>query len=90
VSETAADLAVCLAAISSYNEKAIPANVVVFGEVGLTGEIRPVPYGEERLAEAEKHGFEKAIIPVANVPQNKLGIEVIGVEKLGQVLSILS
>ena len=90
VSETAADLAVCLAAISSYSEKAVPANVVVFGEVGLTGEIRPVPYGEERLAAAEKYGFEKAIIPIANVPQNKLGIEVFGVEKLGQVLSILS
>ncbi|MCH2670020.1 MAG: DNA repair protein RadA [Gammaproteobacteria bacterium] len=90
VLETAADLAVCLATLSSYNEKAIPANIVVFGEVGLTGEIRPVPYGEERLAEAKKYGFEKAIVPVANIPQNKIGMEIFGVEKLGEVLNILS
>lgn len=90
VVETAADLAVCLAVVSSYSEKPISTNVVVFGEIGLTGEVRPVPFGEERLAEAQKHGFNKAIIPMANVPKGKIGIEVCGVEKLSEALEALT
>ena len=61
--------------------------IVCFGEVGLAGEIRPVPYGEERLREAAKHGFARAIVPAANVPRRAMeGIEVIGVERLSDAL----
>ena len=60
VSETAADLAVILAALSSFRDKPLGERLIIFGEVGLAGEIRPVPGGEERLAEAAKHGFTRA------------------------------
>ncbi len=90
VSETAADLAVCLAVISSYREQVIPGNLVAFGEIGLTGEVRPVPFGEERLAEAAKHGFERAIVPAANRPRAAGPLEVIAVEQLGQALAVLT
>jgi DNA repair protein RadA/Sms len=64
--------------------------MVVFGEVGLSGEIRPVPSGQERLHEAVKHGFKKAIVPKANVPKNGIpGMEVIAVEKLSEALDAL-
>jgi DNA repair protein RadA/Sms len=86
VSETAADLAVSLACLSSFRERPIDPKLIVFGEVGLTGEIRPVPFGEERIAEAAKHGFKTAIVPMANTPRNTAEIAVIGVERLGQVL----
>jgi DNA repair protein RadA/Sms len=60
---------------------------VCFGELGLAGEIRPVPYGEERLREAAKHGFHKAIVAAANVPRRAPdGMEVIGVERLSEAL----
>jgi len=62
-------------------------SVVVFGEVGLTGEIRPVPFGEERLAEAEKHGFKRAIVPRANVPRRTLQMEVVPVDRLSDALA---
>ncbi|HEU5468266.1 MAG TPA: DNA repair protein RadA [Steroidobacteraceae bacterium] len=67
--ETAADLAVVAALLSSLNGRALPQDLVVFGELGLTGEIRPVPYGEERLREAAKHGFRRAVVPQANLPR---------------------
>ncbi|MGV1100187.1 DNA repair protein RadA [Thiovibrio sp. JS02] len=87
VSETSADLALLLAVLSSLRNKPLSAELVVFGEVGLAGEIRPVPSGQERLREAVKHGFKRAIIPLANVPKGGLkGIEIIGVAKLADAL----
>ena len=86
VGETAADLAVCLAVISSYRECAVPGDLAAFGEIGLTGEVRPVPFGEERLQEAAKHGFKQAVIPAANRPRGKCPLEVVPVERLDQAL----
>ena len=65
VSETAADLPVLLACLSSLRAALVPRDTVAFGEVGLAGEIRPVPFGEERLKEAAKHGFLRAVVPAA-------------------------
>ncbi len=90
VTETSADLAVILAIVSSFRDMAVSHDLVVFGEVGLAGEIRPVPGGQERLAEAAKHGFKRAIVPKANLPKNKIaGMEVIGVSKISQALEAL-
>ena len=90
VSETSADLAVLLAIVSSFKDFALPQDLVVFGEIGLAGEIRPVPGGQERLFEAVKHGFKRAIVPKANLPKRKIdGIEVIGVSKLTQALDAI-
>lgn len=69
VTETSADLALVMALLSSFRDRPLPKDVVVFGEVGLAGEIRPVPSGQERLNEAFKHGFKKAIVPAANMPK---------------------
>ncbi len=81
--ETAADLPALLAALSSYRDASIPEGAVVFGEVGLAGEIRPVPFGEERLIEAAKHGFRLAVVPAANVPRRApQGLEVRPVARL--------
>jgi DNA repair protein RadA/Sms len=91
VCETAADLAVLLAVVSSFRNRALPGELVVFGEVGLSGELRPVPNGQERLQEAGKHGFRRAIIPAANKPRQPLGtLEVTALERLAQVLEVLS
>ncbi len=85
--ETGADLAVLLAAYSSYKDQALDRNLAVFGEVGLTGEIRPVFNGVSRLKEAKEHGFTKAIIPSANMPKEKIpGVEVIAIDKLSQAI----
>jgi DNA repair protein RadA/Sms len=87
ISETAADLPAILATVSSARDVPLAARLVCFGEVGLAGEIRPVPYGEERLREAAKHGFARAIVPAANVPRRPMeGIEVIGAERLSDAL----
>ena len=87
VMETSADLALVLAIVSSFKDFALPQDLVVFGEIGLAGEIRPVPGGQERLFEAAKHGFKKAIVPKTNVPKNRIdGLEVIGVSKLSQAI----
>jgi len=87
VAETSADLALILAIVSSFRDKALPHDLVVFGEVGLSGEIRPVPSGQERLQEAAKHGFKRAIVPKANVPRGGVpGMEVIGVVKLAEAI----
>ncbi|PIE00515.1 MAG: DNA repair protein RadA [Thiothrix nivea] len=72
ISETAVDLPLLIAAFSSFRNRPLPNDVVIFGEVGLAGEIRPVPNGEERLREAAKHGFRRAIIPKANKPHQKI------------------
>jgi DNA repair protein RadA/Sms len=69
IAETGADLAIILAILSSYRDRPVNPRTLVFGEVGLSGEIRPVANGEERLREASKHGFENAIIPRANLPK---------------------
>ena len=69
LTETAADLAVVAALLSSLSGKPLAQDLAVFGELGLTGEIRPVPYGEDRLREAAKHGFRRAIVPLANAPR---------------------
>jgi DNA repair protein RadA/Sms len=89
VQETAADLPVLLAVLSSFRDRALPDKLVAFGEVGLSGEIRPVPNAEERLREAATHGFRHAIVPKANAPKkSRLGdLEIIGVERLGDALA---
>ena len=87
ISETAADLSVVLATVSSVTSQPLSAQLVAFGELGLSGEIRPVPFGEERLREAAKHGFRRAIVPRANVPKRPIpDLEVIGVTQLGAAL----
>lgn len=87
ISETAADLALLLAVLSSMRNHPLPHDVLVFGEVGLAGEIRPVQAGQERLREAEKHGFKKAIIPYANAPKHKLGdLEICSVQSLQEAV----
>jgi DNA repair protein RadA/Sms len=91
VSETAADLAVLLAVMSSYRDRPLPADLIVFGEVGLSGELRPVPNGQERLNEAAKHGFHRAIIPAANKPRQPLeGLEITTVSRLSQVIDAVA
>ncbi|MGB7215268.1 MAG: DNA repair protein RadA [Gammaproteobacteria bacterium] len=82
VTETASDLAIVLAVLSSFRERPLPERLAVFGEVGLTGEIRPVPFGEERVIEAEKHGFDRLLVPRANRLRREGRAEVIAVEKL--------
>jgi DNA repair protein RadA/Sms len=88
VLETAVDLPILLAVVSSFKNKSLLANSVVFGEVGLSGEIRPVQNGEARLREAVKHGFKRAIIPQANKPKGKLAqdFEIIPVQYLSEAL----
>lgn len=90
VSETSIDLALLLAMVSSFRDVVLPQDLVVFGEVGLSGEIRPVPSGQERINEAAKHGFKKAIVPKGNLPKHKIaGMEVIGVGKLIEALEAI-
>jgi len=87
VTETGADLAVLIAIMSSLRNKVIPEDLIVFGEVGLAGEIRPVPNGQERLNEAAKHGFKQAIIPKANAPREvPQGMTVYPVTRLDEAL----
>jgi DNA repair protein RadA/Sms len=91
IAETGADLPLLVAVVSSLNARPVAADLVVFGEVGLAGEIRPVAYGEERLQEAAKHGFKRAIVPTANRPRRTIeGLEVTAVENLGDALALLS
>jgi DNA repair protein RadA/Sms len=88
VTETAADLALLLAVLSSLRNRPLPQDLIVFGEVGLAGEIRPVPSGHERLREAVKHGFKRAIVPKANVPKGGVaGLEITAVQRLSEALS---
>ena len=88
VNETSADLALALSITSSINDKPLPVDLIVFGEIGLAGEIRPVPNGQERLKEAVKHGFRQAIIPQANRPAKAIpGLEIFPVEKLTDALA---
>ena len=90
VTETSADLTLLLSMVSSFRSIVMPRDLVVFGEVGLSGEIRPVPNGTERLVEAAKHGFTRAIVPKANVPKKApAGMTVVGVAKLTEALEAL-
>ncbi len=89
VLETGVDLAVLLAIVSSFRDRCLPRDLVVFGEVGLSGEIRPVTSGQERILEAAKHGFKRAIVPKANMPKQAIpGMEVVGVSKLSEALEL--
>ncbi len=90
IDEPAADLPVLLAIVSSLRNRALPAKLVAFGEVGLAGEVRPVQRGQERLKEAAKLGFTKAIVPKANRPKQPIeGLEVIGVERIGDAVAAI-
>lgn len=89
VVETAADLAVILAILSSLKNQVLPSDLIVFGEIGLAGEVRPVQSGQERLREAVKHGFKRAIIPKANAPKKAIdGMEVMAVEHVYEALRL--
>ena len=88
IGEPAADLAVLLAVVSSMRDKPLPRGLVVFGEVGLAGEVRPAPRGQERLREAAKLGFSMALIPKANAPKQAIeGLEVIAVDRVEHALA---
>lgn len=90
ISEPAADLAVLLAIMSSLRNRPLPAKLIVFGEVGLAGEIRPAPRGQERLKEAAKLGFTRALIPEANTPRTPIpGLEITPVKRLGEAVDKL-
>jgi DNA repair protein RadA/Sms len=88
VQETAVDLPVLLAVLSSLQDRPLAEKTIAFGEVGLSGEIRPVPNGEDRLREAATHGFKRAIVPKANAPKtgSVKGMEVIAVERLSEAI----
>ena len=88
ISEPASDLAVLLSVVSSLTNRALPTGLVVFGEVGLSGEIRPAPRGQDRLKEAAKLGFSKAVIPRANAPKSPIeGLEIIAVDRLSDAIA---
>ena len=91
IAEPAADLAILLAIVSSLRNRPLPDKLAVFGEVGLAGEVRPAPRGQERLREAAKLGFRTAIVPKANLPRRGMegieGMEVIGVERIEQAVT---
>jgi DNA repair protein RadA/Sms len=87
ISETSVDLPVLLAIVSSFRDRSVQDRMVCFGEVGLAGEVRPVRFGEERIAAAAKQGFTRAIVPHANVPRKvPNGMQVIGVKRLSDAL----
>jgi DNA repair protein RadA/Sms len=87
IDETAWDLPVVIALASSLADRTVPGSLVAFGEIGLTGEVRPVAYGEERLREAHKQGFQVAVVPRENAPRKALeGIEVIAVSRVSEAL----
>ena len=91
VLETSADLALILSVISSFRYSPLPKDLVVFGEVGLAGEIRPVANGQERLREAAKHGFSRSIVPAGNMPKKPIkGMTVVPVRKVTDALEALS
>ena len=90
IAEPAADLAVLLAIVSSLTNRPLPRELVVFGEVGLAGEIRPAPRGQERLKESAKLGFSVALVPKANAPKHDIpGMRVVAVERIEEALERL-
>lgn len=89
ITETASDLAVMIAAVSSFRNKPLGDGLIIFGEIGLGGEVRPVQRGQERIREAAKLGFKRALIPHANKPRKKTDdIEILPVKHLGEALDI--
>jgi len=87
IGETSSDLPVLIALTSSLKGQALPAQLVAFGEIGLTGEVRPVAYGDERLREAQAQGFRLAIVPQANAPRTEpAGLRVIAVTRIAEAL----
>lgn len=87
ITETAVDLPLVMAVLSSYRDRPLPLDLAVFGEVGLSGEVRPVPNGPDRLREAAKHGVRRAIVPVGNVPKEGVeGLEITAVKTLAEAL----
>ncbi|MBK1656270.1 DNA repair protein RadA [Allochromatium vinosum] len=87
IAETAADLPVLLAVLSSYRDRPLPLDLAAFGEIGLSGEVRPVPNGPDRLREAVKHGIRRAIVPKGNAPKEGVeGLEITVVRTLGEAL----
>ena len=90
ITETAADLAIVTAMMSSLTDRPAGRDLVVFGEIGLAGEVRPVQRGQDRIREAAKLGFKRVLIPAANRPKNvDVGIEVIAVKRVAEALEIL-
>ena len=89
VTETGADTALLLAALSSFRNRPLPTDLITFGEIGLAGEIRPVPNGQERLREAAKHGFRHAIVPKANMPKKNEAIEGLSIKPVQRVSELM-
>ncbi len=90
ITETAVDLPVLLAILSSFRDRPLPKGLAAFGEVGLAGEIRPVPSGADRVQEAAKHGFSRILLPAGNRPRKPVqGIEVIPVQRLAEALGVI-
>jgi DNA repair protein RadA/Sms len=89
VADTGSDLALIAAVVSSLRDRVFDRDTVIFGEVGLAGEIRPVQSGQERLKEAVKHGFKRAIVPHANAPKQAIGIEIQAVKNIQEVLLLI-
>ena len=78
-----------IALASSLSDKVVPNSLISFGEIGLTGEVRPVAYGEERLKEAQKQGFKLAIVPKENAPRKPFqGLDVVPVARVGEALEL--
>jgi len=91
ITETAADLPVLMAVISSLRDAPLPVDLAAFGEVGLSGEIRPIPSGQERIREAVKHGFQTIVVPWANRPRDEIKeVQIIAVKRLSEVLDIFA
>lgn len=90
VDETASDVPLCLALISSYKNKALPRTMIAFGEIGLTGEVRPVPSGQERIKEAAKQGFTTAVVPWDNAPSHPIeGMEIIRIRRVSELSDLV-
>ena len=90
INEPAADLASLFAIVSSFKNKALAKGIAVFGEVGLAGEIRPCPRGQDRIREAAKLGYHRLIVPKANMPKTSTeGLTIVGVDRLDQALDAL-
>jgi DNA repair protein RadA/Sms len=90
IAEPGADLAVMLAIVSSLTNRPLPKELAVFGEVGLAGEVRPAPRGQERLREAAKLGFTQAIVPRANLGKQRIeGLEIVAVDRVGEAIQRL-
>lgn len=90
LTETAGDLPVLASLLSSFRDKPVPNDWILFGEIGLAGEVRPVPNGEERLREAVKHGYKQAIVPASNTPKKGIaGLDIHQVKTLSDALELL-